>query len=238
MTYQPSKLKVESEYEKVHSCKSSKEIKDTLALAYRCTSQVKDSKISMLAYKYELFTMDDNETINLMFGRFQKIINNLRSLGKTYDNYDHITKILRSLPRRWRPQVTTLRASKDLKKLPMEELLGMLKFSKMEALKGSTSKAFKVVESCGDISYGDFSYKDELSFILRKIQSMWKHKRGPRWKNNFKKHTKETENKTQVVCYECKELGNFKSECPNLEKKEEKEKKKTFIKKKKSLMAT
>ncbi|RDX82448.1 hypothetical protein CR513_36760, partial [Mucuna pruriens] len=33
---------------------------------------------------------------------------------------------------RWRPQVTTLRASKDLKKFPMEELLGMLKVHKME----------------------------------------------------------------------------------------------------------
>ncbi|RDX95793.1 hypothetical protein CR513_21636, partial [Mucuna pruriens] len=35
----------------------------------------------------------------------------------------------------------------------------------------------------------------------------------------------------------CK-LGHFKSECPNIEKKEEKQKKKSFIKKKKSLMAT
>ncbi|RDY04539.1 hypothetical protein CR513_11724, partial [Mucuna pruriens] len=70
----------ESEYEKVHSCKSSKEMWDTLALAYK-----------------------DNETIDLMFGIFQMIINNLISLGKTYDNYYHITKILRSLSRRWRP---------------------------------------------------------------------------------------------------------------------------------------
>ncbi|RDY10721.1 hypothetical protein CR513_04718, partial [Mucuna pruriens] len=63
--------------------------------------------------------MEDNETIDLMFGRFQTIINNFISLGKTYDNYNHITKILRSLFRKWRPQVTALRASKDLKKLPM-----------------------------------------------------------------------------------------------------------------------
>ncbi|RDX80055.1 hypothetical protein CR513_39442, partial [Mucuna pruriens] len=37
------------------------------------------------------------------------------SLDKTYDNYDHITKILQSVPRQWRSQVTSLRASKDLK---------------------------------------------------------------------------------------------------------------------------
>ncbi|RDY14803.1 hypothetical protein CR513_00067, partial [Mucuna pruriens] len=70
----------ESEYEKVHSCKSSKEI-----------------------HQYELFKMEDNKTTDLIFSRFKTIINILRSLEKTYDNYDHITKILRSLPKRWRP---------------------------------------------------------------------------------------------------------------------------------------
>ncbi|RDX92879.1 hypothetical protein CR513_24933, partial [Mucuna pruriens] len=60
------------------------------------------------------------------------------------------------------------------------------------------SKAFKAEELCGNTSYEDCSDKDELSFISRKIHSMWKHKRGLRWKNNFKKHTKETKDKTQV----------------------------------------
>ncbi|RDX92408.1 hypothetical protein CR513_25495, partial [Mucuna pruriens] len=166
------------EYEKVHSCKLSKDMWDTLALTYEGTSHVKDSKNSMLVHQYELFKMEDNEIIDLMFETFQTIINNLRSLGKTFDNYDYITKILRSLPRRWRPQVTTLVASKDFKKLPMEKNLGMLKASK-----GSASKAFKADESCGNTSNKDYSDEDELSFISRKIQSIWKHKRGSRWKN-------------------------------------------------------
>ncbi|RDX75466.1 hypothetical protein CR513_44641, partial [Mucuna pruriens] len=50
---------------------------DILALAYEGMSRVKDSKNNML--------IANN--------------NNLRSLSKTYDNYDHIMKILRSLPR-------------------------------------------------------------------------------------------------------------------------------------------
>ncbi|RDY05820.1 hypothetical protein CR513_10293, partial [Mucuna pruriens] len=74
--------------------------KDSLALAYEGTSQVRDYNISMLVHQYELFKMEDNETIDLMFGRFQTIINNLRSLGITYDNYDYIAKILSSFPRR------------------------------------------------------------------------------------------------------------------------------------------
>ncbi|RDY10286.1 hypothetical protein CR513_05226, partial [Mucuna pruriens] len=154
----------ELEYEKVHSCKLSKEMWDTLALTY-----------------------EDNETIDLMFGRFQTIINNLRSLGKTYENYDHITKILKSL----------------------------------------ASKAFKAEKSYGDTLDVDCFDEDELFFISRKIQSLLKHKRGSRWKNNVKKHTKETKDKMQVMCYECKKLGHFKSECPNLQKEKEKEKRST-----------
>ncbi|RDX93991.1 hypothetical protein CR513_23677, partial [Mucuna pruriens] len=86
------------------------EDKDTLALAYEGASHVKDSKISMLVRKYELFKMEDNETIDIMFERFQTIINNLILLGKSYNNYDHIKFFLRSLARRWRPQVIALRA--------------------------------------------------------------------------------------------------------------------------------
>ncbi|RDX91273.1 hypothetical protein CR513_26767, partial [Mucuna pruriens] len=61
------------EYEKVHSCKSSKEIWDNLALAYEGALQW-----------YELFKMQNHE------------------------NIDQI------LPRQWKPQVTALKASKDL----------------------------------------------------------------------------------------------------------------------------
>ena len=88
-----------SEHDKVHSCETAKEIWDTLALAHEGSSQVKESKISMLFHHYELFKMGEHENIDQMFGRFQTIINGLRSLGKNYDNQDHIRKILRSLSR-------------------------------------------------------------------------------------------------------------------------------------------
>ncbi|RDX95227.1 hypothetical protein CR513_22294, partial [Mucuna pruriens] len=62
--------------------------------------------------------------------------------------------------------------------------------------KSSTSKAFKVEESSRNTLDEDCSDEDELSFISRKIQYMWKHKRGSRWKNKFRKHTKEMKDKT------------------------------------------
>ncbi|KAL2319300.1 hypothetical protein Fmac_028269 [Flemingia macrophylla] len=93
----------EDEYTKVHSFKSAKQMWDTVALAYEGSIEVKRNKLSLLARKYELFEMEENESIQAMFGRFQTIVNELSFLGITYDNFDHIDKILRSLPRKWRP---------------------------------------------------------------------------------------------------------------------------------------
>ncbi|RDX81036.1 hypothetical protein CR513_38331, partial [Mucuna pruriens] len=196
-------------------------------ITYKGTSQVKYYKTSMLVHEYELFKMEDHESIDQMFERFQTIINNVRSLGKTYDNYDHITKILQSFPRQWRSQVIALRVSKDLKKLRMEELLGTLKVHEIEPNKDEGNRRRK-----------EFSKQDELSYISRKMHSIWKQKRGSKCKNTTKKYTKEVKDKSQVVCYECKKPGHFKFECPSMEKDKENEKKKSFFKKKKGLMPT
>lgn len=71
--------------------------------------------------------MLDNECVQAMFNRFQTILNELKSLGKTYENFGHINKILHSLPHQRIPNVTMLRASKNLDGLILKELVGILK---------------------------------------------------------------------------------------------------------------
>ncbi|XP_020237332.1 uncharacterized protein LOC109817258 [Cajanus cajan] len=122
----------EEEYTKVHSFRSAKQMWDTLVLTYEGSVEVKRNKLSLLARTYELFEMEESESIQPMFGRFQMIVNELSFLGRTYDNFDHIDKLLRNLPRKWRPQVTALRASKNLEKLSLEELIGLLKVHELE----------------------------------------------------------------------------------------------------------
>lgn len=76
---------------------------DTILLTYEGSIEVKCNKLSLLVRKYEMFNMDKNENIQCMFGQFKTILNELKSLCRHYDNFDHIDKILRSLPRQWRP---------------------------------------------------------------------------------------------------------------------------------------
>lgn len=76
--------------------------------------------------------MEEHETIDKMFGRFQTIINNLISLGKRHLNQDYVRKVLKNLPRQWRPKVTAIQEANNLFALALEELLGSLKVHELE----------------------------------------------------------------------------------------------------------
>ncbi|GAV80166.1 UBN2 domain-containing protein, partial [Cephalotus follicularis] len=85
-----------SEFNRVSSIDSAKEMWDRLMVTYEGTNQVKDTKINRLVHDYELFTMLENENISSMYARFNDIINALNE------------------------------EAKDLSTLPLEDLLGSL----------------------------------------------------------------------------------------------------------------
>lgn len=78
------------------------------------TKQVKETKISLLVRDYELFSMNENESIKDVFTRFNDIVLVLESLGKTYANGEKVRTVLRSQPRIWDPKVTATTEAKDL----------------------------------------------------------------------------------------------------------------------------
>ena len=111
------------EFDRVSQCASAQEIWNLLEITHEGTNQVKEDKKSMLTHQYEIFKMKPNETITEMHTRFIHIINSLKSLEKTYSNGDMVRKLLRSLPVSWKPKVTAIQEAKDLKTLPLEELI-------------------------------------------------------------------------------------------------------------------
>ena len=134
-----------SEYDKIANMETAKDIWDTLKTAHEGTDQVKESKIYMLVHKYELFKMDEQESIEEMFSRFTTITNDLNSLGKIYSNPDKVRKLLRSLPKAWRPKVTAITEAKNLATLQIEELLGSLKVHEQEIMEELHPKRNKFV---------------------------------------------------------------------------------------------
>ncbi|GAV63419.1 UBN2 domain-containing protein, partial [Cephalotus follicularis] len=115
-----------SEFNRVSSIDSAKEMWDRLMVTYEGTNQVKDTKINRLVHDYELFTMLENENISSMYAHFNDIINALKGLGNVYTNHELVSKILRCLPKSWEPKVIAIEEAKDLSTLPVEDLLGSL----------------------------------------------------------------------------------------------------------------
>ena len=68
---------------------------DTLQVTHEGTSEVKRARINTLTHEYELFRMNQGESIQEMQKRFTHIVNHLASLGKTFSNEDLINKVLR-----------------------------------------------------------------------------------------------------------------------------------------------
>ena len=112
-----------SEYEKISNRETAKNMFDTLRMTHEGNIQVKETKALALIQKHEAFKMEDSESIKAMFSRFQILVVGLKVLDKGYSTADHVKKIIRSLPKQWRPMVTALKLAKDLNKISLEELV-------------------------------------------------------------------------------------------------------------------
>ncbi|XP_057452624.1 uncharacterized protein LOC130744459 [Lotus japonicus] len=239
--------------DKVDGLTTAKEVWEALGLAYEGTTNFRQAKVSLLVAEYEPFKMKENESIDDMFGRFQTF---------KYENVDQITKILRCLPRRWRPKVTAIKEAKDLSTLRLEDLLGSLKVHEIElahdeglkkqkniVFKANSSKASQAKEQSEEEESSEELSDDEQGLFNKKFKRMWiKQQRG---KDTSKKDNKRESSlkkksfthkgesgsnadKSIITCFECKKSGHIKPGCPRLAKKSIK---KPYYKKKKALAA-
>jgi len=85
------------EFNRVSMARSTIQIWQILQITHEGTNKIKESKISILIHKLELFKMKENETIAEMDTRFTDITNSLASLGKEYTQVEKVRKILRAL---------------------------------------------------------------------------------------------------------------------------------------------
>ncbi|GAU46711.1 hypothetical protein TSUD_135360 [Trifolium subterraneum] len=225
-------------------CKTTKEIWETLQTHHEGTNSVKETRIDIEVRKFELFEMKEEETIDQMYGRFTSIINELNSLGKTYTTHERIRKILRCLPKTWRPIVTAITVAKDLTKVSLEDLIGSLKAhesilqedkpkNKMISLETQSGECSQKDETlCENEESLQEDDEEELAFLSRRIQRLMT--RRNQLKKNFqpkRNGAKPEVDMSKIQCYGCNQYGHYKNDC--LKKKQ----KKRFLKKK-SMMAT
>lgn len=114
-----------AEYAKISCCDTTKELSDRLEVTYEGTNKVKETIISVLGYKYELFQIKEGETIESMFAQQSKIIGELKSLEKLYSPIEYIRRVIRSYPPQWHTKVISIE-SINLKTLNYDEVSGDL----------------------------------------------------------------------------------------------------------------
>jgi len=116
-------------------------------------------------------------------------------LGSTVRQYEINDKILRILPAKWRARETTIRTSKDLEAMPLEELVGILTIyeqviqndagstkCKVLALKSSQKtvkkkvppKAFEEIDNTSDDTESDV----EISILTNRSKGCLESKRA------------------------------------------------------------
>ncbi|MCH82351.1 serine/threonine protein kinase SRPK1, partial [Trifolium medium] len=213
--------------------------------------QVQEAKANLLVHQYEMFKMKEDEDIETMFVRFQTLVSGLQVLKKSYTVPDHVRKILRSLPPKWRPKVTAFQEAKVIKDVTLESHISSLRSHEMElqadepeknmksiALSSikSSSKPMKSKEvEVGKERTAQEKSDEEMTMIIRRFQQ-WNRK------NNVPNRGSGSKEEEQLKCYNCSKTGHFIAECPDLSLKDEgkrsNSKKKNFKSRvKKSLMA-
>src|SRR4030066_1487647 len=244
------------EFVKICNKSTAKTIFDSLCSSYEGNQQVREAKANMLVQQYELFKMTEDETIDSMYSRFQTLVSGIQVLKKSYTTANHVKKILRILPVKWRPKVTAIEEARDLNALSLENLISSLKchklgFSEAESSKksktialkskGKEVKALKAAESEEESSEEDYedSEAEELALLTRRFQR-WagKNNKFSRSSNSKGSGVKKEEQKN---CYNCEKPGHFIADCPDMQKdksKKKSSKSSTFKSKfRKSLMA-
>nr|GEX61038.1 zf-CCHC domain-containing protein/UBN2 domain-containing protein [Tanacetum cinerariifolium] len=139
-------------------CNTAKEIWKTLLITHRGNNQVKDNKIDLLVQQYEQFIISEDETIDSAFARFNTIITSLKALDEGYSSKNYVRMFLRALHPKWRAKVTTIKESKDLKSLSLDELMENLNVHEM-----IIKKDFEIVKAKGERKYLALKSKKESS---------------------------------------------------------------------------
>ncbi|KAH9725263.1 Integrase catalytic domain-containing protein [Citrus sinensis] len=207
------------EFHRVSSCENANEIWHKLEVVYEGTNQVKESKISRYTRQYELFQMEQNENVYSMYTRFTDIVNTLGALGKTFSNSEKVKKIIRSLPKKWRPKRTAIEKAKDLNVLPIDDLIGsLISYEKdLAAEKGNEENKKNIALKASKRKSDEESEMDdkELAMLARRFRKFDKKNNEQR---KFKGYKNKKEKNEPITCYECKKPGHIRPECPLLNK--------------------
>uniref|UniRef100_A0A251TCA0 Putative copia protein n=1 Tax=Helianthus annuus TaxID=4232 RepID=A0A251TCA0_HELAN len=116
----------ETVFERIATCRTSKDAWEVLHKAYRGENRVKTVRLQTLRCEFDSLRMKETETVEDYVNRITIIVNQLRMNDERLEEQRVVEKILRSLTRKYESVVVAIEESKDLNTISTEELLGIL----------------------------------------------------------------------------------------------------------------
>jgi hypothetical protein len=160
--------------------------------------------------------MKEDENIAAYFLRVDETVNAIIGLGEEIEESVIVQKVLRSLPMRFNPKISTLEERSDLNSISMDELHGIFTAYEMRteqenpdvkeaAFKASKRSKKKKKEQEEYSSNNDVSEDDEevANFVKRLNKGTNGRYRG----------------KLPLICFNCDGIGHFANKCPHKKKR-------------------
>jgi len=155
-------------------------------------------------------------------------------LKESYGVPNHVNKIFRSLPARFRPKVTDIQEAKDLDKLSLENLIISFKSHEIE-LNGdepiqksksialtSKVKSAKVSQSAGikeeNLDEGSDNNIEEMTYLTKRFHYLTKKIGFPNRSRGTKNYGFRNKSEDQEGYFNCKKTRHFIVERPELQK--------------------
>ncbi|CAA0833422.1 Unknown protein [Striga hermonthica] len=115
----------------ISTCTTAKDAWDTLQRHCEGSRGVCQTRLRLLAAKFETIRMLENENISSYTAKLMSIVNECHSLGDPISNERLVAKVMRSLPKRFNMMITALDVSKDVTTIKFDDLVGSLKTFEM-----------------------------------------------------------------------------------------------------------
>ncbi|KAK2396121.1 gag-protease polyprotein [Trifolium repens] len=221
----------------IKQCTVAKDAWEILKTTHEGTFKVKSSRLHHS--KFENLRMKEKETIYDFHMSVLDLTNSFDSLGERLSDEKLVRKILRSLPKRFDMNVTTIEEAQDIASMKVEEIVGSLQTFEMnfsdKVEKKGKNIAFTSNTDSEEVVEEDLS--DDIALLGRQFNKILKNvDRRPRRnaqhiqpdiskQENTSTKTKADDKPIQcrdVQCHECEGYGHFRSECATYLKKQKK----------------
>nr|GEV37247.1 retrovirus-related Pol polyprotein from transposon TNT 1-94 [Tanacetum cinerariifolium] len=169
------------------------------------------------------------QSIDSAFARFTSIITSLKALDEGYSSKNYVRKFLRALHPKWRAKVTSIKESKDLTSISLDELIGNLKVHKITIKKDSEivkakgerkSLALKAKkkssdEECSTSRKEDKEYATAVRDFKKFFKRIGRFVRQPRKdKKTFQRSRDDKNGKGDRKCFRGGDPHHLIGECP------------------------